>query len=266
MAHTYNLAGSADRTVKIWQGAPGQMQCITTQQRHTDCVRGLALLQDVGFVSCGNDGVVILWSFSGEVLQELHGHTSFVYAVAVLADSRIISCGEDRTVRIWEGGECVQTLVHPATVWSVAALPSGDIVSAGSDGVARVWTRDAARVADSSALAAYEKTLATTAVHKASVGDIQLDKLPSADVLANPGRKDGENIIVRVGNSAEVYTWSSGDNKWTKIGEVVDSASGGKKELYGKEYDYVFDVDLDEGQIKKIGYNNGGMCLGCFTN
>jgi phospholipase A-2-activating protein len=211
----------------------------------------------IGFVSCGNDGVVMLWSFSGELLQELHGHTAFVYSVTVLPDLKIVTCGEDRSIRIWENGDCIQTIVHPSTVWCVASLPNGDIVSGCSDGVARLWTRDASRTADDLTLAAYDKTLATTAVHKTTVGDLQLDKLPSADALATPGCKDGENLIVRVGNSAEVYTWSSGESKWTKIGEVVDSAPGGKKELYGKEFDYVFDVDLGDGGMKKIGYNRG---------
>lgn len=260
------MLGSADRTIKVWRGTPGHMQCISTLQKHTDCVRGLALVPEIGFVSCGNDGLVILWSFSGEVLQELHGHTAFVYSVAVLPDSRIVSCGEDRSVRVWENGECVQALIHPATVWSVATLGNGDILSGGSDGVARIWTRDAARVADASTLDAYDKSLATTAIHSKTVGDIQLDKLPAVDSLATPGTKDGENKIVRVGNGAEAYTWSSGDNKWIKIGEVVDSGPTGKQELFGKEYDYVFDVELDEGGARKIGYNNGGTTIFCVTH
>jgi len=118
--------GSADKTVKLWH----EGTCVRTIHAHLDCVRGLALLKSIGFVSCSNDGLVFLflfpffssiwavvshisdplrairvWSASGEVVQELYGHSSFVYAVDVLETGEIISSGEDRTVRVWKGEE-----------------------------------------------------------------------------------------------------------------------------------------------------------------
>ena len=117
--------GSADKTVKLWH----EGTCVRTIHAHLDCVRGLALLKSIGFVSCANVGLasfifllhllfgplvshiwgplraVRVWSASGEVLQELYGHTAFVYAVDVLETGEIISSGEDRTVRVWKGEE-----------------------------------------------------------------------------------------------------------------------------------------------------------------
>lgn len=72
-------------------------------QRHTEAVRGLALIPNLGFVSCSNDGKLLIWTFEGECVQELDGHTSFVYSVDVLSTGEIISSGEDRTVRVWKG-------------------------------------------------------------------------------------------------------------------------------------------------------------------
>ena len=57
-----------------------------------------------------------------------------------------------------------------------------------------------------------------------------------------------------------------GDQKWTKIGDVVgqpDQSSsngfsapgGGRVTFEGKEYDYVFDIDADNGQMLKLPYN-----------
>ena len=41
------------------------------------------------------------------------------------------------------------------------------------------------------------------------------------------------------------------DQKWSKIGDVVGAAGGsqttsGKKLYQGKEYDFVFDIEIDE--------------------
>lgn len=54
-------------------------------------------------------------------------------------------------------------------------------------------------------------------------------------------------------------SWSSSDGQWTKVGDVVGAAgqSDSTKNLYeGKEYDYVFSVDIDEGKPPlKLPYN-----------
>ena len=57
-----------------------------------------------------------------------------------------------------------------------------------------------------------------------------------------------------------------GEQKWTKIGEVVgqpdqgssngfSAPGGGKVTFEGKEYDYVFDIDADNGLMLKLPYN-----------
>jgi phospholipase A-2-activating protein len=44
--------GSADKTIKRWVGS----KCVRTYEGHTDVVRGLALITDIGFASCSNSG------------------------------------------------------------------------------------------------------------------------------------------------------------------------------------------------------------------
>ena len=55
------------------------------------------------------------------------------------------------------------------------------------------------------------------------------------------------------------HSWSSSDGQWTKVGDVVGAAgqSDATKTLYeGKEYDFVFSVDITEGQVPlKLPYN-----------
>jgi phospholipase A-2-activating protein len=57
--------------------------------------------------------------------------------------------------------------------------------------------------------------------------------------------------------------WDSTNNQWQKVGEVVDAVGSGRKQLYeGKEYDYVFDVDIQDGVPPlKLPYNANGAFL-----
>ncbi|KND02975.1 uncharacterized protein SPPG_08978 [Spizellomyces punctatus DAOM BR117] len=248
------LTGSADKTIKLWRDG----KCVHTYLGHTDAVRGLAPLSDRRFVSCSNDGTLRIWSLDGECLQELTGHTSFVYTVAILPSGEIVSGGEDRSIRIWKGGECVQTIIHPCpSVWSVASLANGDIITGASDAVVRVFTKSNDRLAPPEVLKAFDDSVASQAIPSNQIGDVDKSKLPGPDVLDRPGNKDQQVIMVNMGNSVEAHQWSQADHKWHKVGEVVDAIGSGRKTQFeGRDYDYVFDVDIGEGMPPlKLPYN-----------
>ena len=63
--------------------------------------------------------------------------------------------------------------------------------------------------------------------------------------------------MVRNGDVAEAHIWSTSTASWSSVGTVVDAVgSSRKKEYEGKEYDYVFDVDIQEGAPPlKLPYN-----------
>jgi phospholipase A-2-activating protein len=63
--------------------------------------------------------------------------------------------------------------------------------------------------------------------------------------------------MVRNGTIVEAHQWDSLASQWQKIGDVVDAVGQGRKQLYkGKEYDYVFDVDIQDGVPPlKLPYN-----------
>lgn len=63
--------------------------------------------------------------------------------------------------------------------------------------------------------------------------------------------------MVRNGDSVEAYSWAAQTTSWTKIGTVVDAVGSSRKQIYdGVEYDYVFDVDIQEGAPPlKLPYN-----------
>ncbi|PFH54172.1 hypothetical protein AMATHDRAFT_72694 [Amanita thiersii Skay4041] len=248
------LTGSADKTIKLWQ----KHKLLQTYSGHRDAVRGLAIIPDIGFASCSNDSEIRVWTLGGDLVYSLSGHTSFVYGISALPDGDIISSGEDRTVRVWKDGECVQTIVHPAiSVWTVSTMPNGDIVSGCSDGVVRVFSASEERWASESDLKAYDEQVASQALPAQQIGDIKKSDLPGPEALASPGKKSGEVKMVKNGDIVEAHQWDSNTHTWQKIGDVVDAVGQGRKQLYeGKEYDYVFDVDIKDGAPPlKLPYN-----------
>lgn len=250
------LTGSADKTIRLWEN--GKLKRVF--KGHSDAVRGLAKLSDTTFVSCGNDASVRLWDISTESpFQELYGHTSFVYSVAVdPLSGDIFSAGEDRSFRVWRGGECIQAVTLPfISAWTISVNPdNGDVAVGGSDFMIRVFSRDPLRVASEEELKSFEETVASSGIGKDQVGSINKESLETSEALKTPGKAEGEIKMIRTEkNTVEAYQWSS--DKWVKIGEVVGSAGSTTKKLYnGVEYDYVFDVDIQEGApVLKLPYN-----------
>jgi len=90
------------------------------------------------------------------------------------------------------GGECIQTIVHPAiSVWSVSSMPNGDIVTGTSDGVVRVFTRAEDRWASVEDLKLYDDQVASQALPSQQIGDVKKDDLPGPEALSNPGKSMG---------------------------------------------------------------------------
>lgn len=88
--------------------------------------------------------------------------------------------------------------------------------------------------------------------------------------------RDGDNVdAYQVSHCAPrensfliLLQWEDGQNKWTKIGTVVDAVGSGRQQLYeGKEYDYVFDVDIQDGAPPlKLPYNASGISFSLRTH
>ncbi|KAL4236565.1 hypothetical protein ACF0H5_004950 [Mactra antiquata] len=250
------LTGSADKTIKVWKAG----KCEKTIRGHDDCVRGLAVTQGNEFLSCSNDATIRRWLLSGDCLQVYYGHENFVYGISVLPNGRdFVSCSEDRTVRVWKNGENTQTITHPTlSIWSVCALPNGDIVSGSGDGIIRVFTCNPERIASTEELKSFEDQIAQSQIQQ----DIKPELLPGPEALDNPGTKEGQTKMVKnADGKVELYSWDKEVLQWKKVGDVVGSSGGttatsGKTLFEGKEYDYVFSVDIEEGKPPlKLPYN-----------
>jgi len=215
-------------------------------------------LTDIGFASSSNDSEITIWTFEGDIVHSLSAHTSFVYTLSILQNGDVVSGGEDRSLRVWRDGECYQTIIHPAiSVWSVFAMPNGDVVTGASDGIIRIFSEAEERWAPLQELKAFDDLVAGQALPSQQIGDVKKSDLPGLEALSIPGRKPGEVKMVQNGSITEAHQWDSTSNQWQKIGEVVDAVGSGRKQLYeGKEYDYVFDVDIQDGvPALKLPYN-----------
>nr|XP_005294800.2 phospholipase A-2-activating protein [Chrysemys picta bellii] len=255
------LTGSADKTIKLWKAG----RCERTFTGHEDCVRGLAILSDTEFLSCANDASIRRWQISGECLQIYYGHTNYIYSISVFPHCKdFVTTGEDRSLRIWKQGECVQIIRLPAqSVWSCCVLDNGDIVVGASDGIIRVFTESLERTASAEEIQAFENELsqATIDPKTSDLGDINADDLPGREHLKEPGTREGQTRLIRDNGKVEAYQWSVSEGRWIKIGEVVGSSgatqqTSGRVLFEGKEYDYVFTIDVNEnGPSYKLPYN-----------
>lgn len=269
MDETTIVTGCADKNIRVFdlkQAQGGEVAPASTIYT-PDVVRALCKVppnhpSGADIASASNDGTIRLWKLSGQQVAELHGHESFVYSLAALPSGELVSSGEDRTVRVWKGTECIQTITHPAiSVWTVAVHPeTGDIVSGASDGVARIFTRRPEQTADQQTLKEFEESVKSSSIPQQQVGGINKEKLPGPDFLqTKSGTKEGQVQMIKEDNgNVTAHQWSMSQQQWISVGTVVDAvgSTGKKVEHNGQSYDYVFDVDIEDGKPPlKLPYN-----------
>ncbi|GAB0087191.1 phospholipase A-2-activating protein [Sergentomyia squamirostris] len=259
------VTGSADKNIFVWNASGTK---IFVLKGHTDCVRGLIGMGNGGLLSCGNDAVIKVWNDEGECVNELFGHTNYIYSMARnrhVGEDILVSGGEDNTIRMWSASEGVLgDAIHiPAhSVWSVACLRNGDIVAGTSDGVVRIFTQDSDRMAPPEALAAFQISVdAWQKEQSAELGGVKVNDLPGPESLLVEGTEGQTRIVRQPNGKIECFQWTQGN--WQLVGDVTGAsggtaASSGKTLYQGKEYDFVFNVDVEDGAPPlKLPYNRG---------
>ncbi|KAL9646959.1 hypothetical protein ABK040_013817 [Willaertia magna] len=258
------ITGSGDGSIKIWDNAGKEIKDIPAA--HQSCVRSLCELPNIGFLSVSNDGVCKTWTLQGDCIHEFHAHNNLIYSVDIHpVTGEILTASEDKTVKVWKDGVLQQTIEHPGCVWQVVILPNGDIATACSDSIARVFTRKEDKVANPEIIQSFNDNIQNSKKKKSGVDPT---KLPSDLVLNHTkGTTDGEIKLVNQDGVPHAYSWNAKEQKWDKIGEVVEGGAGvgkefasGKTHHNGKMYDYVFDVELEHGgglRNFKLPYNKG---------
>ncbi|CAH8629884.1 unnamed protein product [Heterobilharzia americana] len=274
------ITGSADRTIRVWcirsldqDGVSPEIILLNSLSEHTDCVRALTRIDDSRFLSASNDASIRAWdAATGTCIGEFYGHTNFVYGLASLPNfPKFVSCGEDRSVRVWpipastdlapgKQFSCLQTISLPCqSAWCVALMPNSDIIVGGSDSMIRIFSSDPKRQAPQDVLKLYETELANfkiTIPNSSGGGDLDLNKLPGIDALTRPGKSEGQVMIINDNGRSVCYQWSAHEVRWIEVGDVVGSQPPNRQVYEGKEYDFVFTVDIDESMPAiKLPYN-----------
>ncbi|KIM25878.1 hypothetical protein M408DRAFT_73614 [Serendipita vermifera MAFF 305830] len=103
------VSGSADRTLRLWDGVTDPME------GHTSYVTCVAFSPDGTRVVSGSyDNTVRLWDgvTGASIGDPMEGHTSSVEFVAFSPDgTRVVSGSWDNTLRLWNSSSCAQQTV-----------------------------------------------------------------------------------------------------------------------------------------------------------
>jgi phospholipase A-2-activating protein len=238
--------GSADKMIFVWNSKGEKLRVL---KGHDDCVRGLVGLKNGSLLSCSNDATIRLWNDTYDCIKEFHGHANYIYGIAMLDDGHFVTCSEDSSIRLWslEKGALGDSLKLPAqSIWSVAATANGDIVTGSSDAYVRVFTKDSSRFAAPAVLEAFQVAVDTRIAEQSKeLGGVKVNDLPGPESLLQEGT-EGQTRMVRQPNGKILcYQWTKGS--WECIGDVMGGADSNKTLHEGKEYDFVFNVDIEDG-------------------
>ena len=262
------LTGSADKTIKCWTESAELKE---TFFGHEDAVRGLRVINSELFMSCSNDGSLRRWSLSRGLVKTYHCHDQYVYGMtwvtaAGKADNEkigFISCSEDRTAKVFVRGKLVQVIPVPSeTLWSIVSLSDTDFAVATSSGRVFVFSSDPAKHADEDEVHVFEQLFEFISISTTEKGGRPL--LDSSDMLPDC-TDEGEKGLVRNGENTNVFMFLrekpvAKAGGWMKVGFMKgsDAQSMNKNEYEGKLYDYVINVDMEDGQpLLKLPFNVG---------
>ncbi|XP_022910625.1 pleiotropic regulator 1 [Onthophagus taurus] len=212
--------GAADRIIKIWDLATGQLKVSLTG--HVSTVRGLAVSSRHPYLfSCGEDRQVKCWDLEyNKVIRHYHGHLSAVYSLSLHPTIDVLlTAGRDSTARVWDmrTKANVHTLTgHTHTVASVITQSSEPQVITGShDTTIRLW--DLAAGKSICTLTNHKKSVRSLVFHptlymfaSGSPDNIKQWKCPDGKFIQN---LSGHNAIVNcLAVNPEGVLVSGGDN------------------------------------------------------
>ena len=196
-------SGGADRIVKIWDLASGQLKLSLTG--HISAVRAVKVSPRHPYLfSAGEDKQVKCWDLEqNKVVRHYHGHLSAVQDMALHPTLDIlVTCARDSTARVWDMRTKAQIFCfsgHRDTVASVVCQSSNPQVVTGShDSTIRLWDLSAGKSACT--LTNHKKSVRSLALHptlnmfaSGSTDNIKLWKLPNGDFMQN---LSGQNTMI----------------------------------------------------------------------
>jgi len=221
------VTGSADRTIKIWDLASGDLKLTLTG--HTDHVRGVKLSSRHPYLfSCGLDQTVRCWDLTmNKVIRNYHGHLSGVFCLDVHPELEVIMTGgRDSVCRVWDIRTKAQIFTlsgHKNTVCSVASQVGDPAVVTGShDNTIRCWDLSMGKA--SSVLTHHKKSVRSLVFHpeeytfaSGSGDNIKVWKCPEGRFVRNFEKKppsitnaiavNADNVVATGHDTGQLMFW-----------------------------------------------------------
>lgn len=236
------ISGSYDGTSIVWDLSTGNQLCVL--DGHKPSVLCVLALNNGNYATGGADKLIKLWDKDGKCYKELNGHTDVVRKL-VESDLGIGSSSNDGSVRVWDlSGECLQQYIgHQSFVYGLACIDSfSEFVTCGEDQAVNLWKNG---------------TDIQSMLHPGSVWSVDYHKSENQCAELVTGCSDG---MARIWTRDPAHAIS--EVEMQSYYENVQVAAAGQKPppethtIDGKQYDYVWHVDLGEGlPMLKLGHN-----------
>ena len=95
------VTGCSDKFIRIYQKGMKSVKW----KAHEDQIMTFDEVPFINaFASGSKDNKIKVWSYQGDLMQELVGHTGPVISLCALEKGEIVSASFDCTVRIWQDG------------------------------------------------------------------------------------------------------------------------------------------------------------------
>jgi WD40 repeat protein len=138
------FSGSADKTIRVWNTATGQLQ--STLKYHTDSVLSLAITLSNNFLISGSaDKTIRILNLKdlSQKPQILGLHDNWVTTLAITSNGQyLVSGSRDSTIKLWDLSTKKQVYTitgHTSAVLSVAISPNGNTIVSGSLDTVKLW-------------------------------------------------------------------------------------------------------------------------------
>jgi pleiotropic regulator 1 len=213
--------GSADRTIKIWDLASGELRLTLTG--HIMAIRGLVVSPRHPYLfSAGEDKMVKCWDLEqNKVVRDYHGHLSGVYSIDLHPTlDLIVTAGRDAVARVWDIRSRTPVHVlsgHKSTISTVKCQEADPQVITGSmDSTVRLW--DLAAGKTMAVLTHHKKSVRALAVHpteftfaSASPDNIKEWKCPEGSFIHN-FHPSQNSIVNTLSVNSDGVLFSGGDD------------------------------------------------------